>query len=75
MILEVIAMALPKYAQHVPRGRLVKILCRGACGANRYAEVSKVPWNKKGMPVDPELFATCLRCRYRARDNYNRHGA
>ena len=64
-------MALPEYARHVPREKLVRILCRGTCGASRYAEVSKIPWSKEGMPIDPGLFAKCLRCGYRARDNYN----
>jgi len=64
-------MALPKYAQDVPHHKLVKILCRRVCGVSRYAEVSKIPWSKAGASADPELFASCLRCGYKASDNYN----
>jgi len=63
--------SIPRYAQDVPRHKLVKVLCRGDCGSTRFAEVSKTPWEKSGTSVDPELFATCLRCGYKARDNYN----
>jgi len=62
---------LPGYAEHLPRQRLVKILCRGTCGKTRYAEVSRTPWKREGGAVDRDLFATCLVCGYRARDNYN----
>lgn len=68
-------MAMPKYAQDVPRRQLVRLLCRGGCGATRYAEVSKIPWSKSDAVNDHELFAVCLRCGYKARDNYNWHSA
>lgn len=64
-------MALPEYTGHIPREKLVRILCTGTYWASRYAEVPKIPWSKEGMPIDPGLFGTCLRCGYRARDNYN----
>ncbi|HZN03848.1 MAG TPA: hypothetical protein VFD06_09720 [Candidatus Polarisedimenticolia bacterium] len=57
----------PTYAASIPPGLLVRVLCRGDCQALRYAEVSKYPWT----PNDPELYATCLKCGYQARDSYN----
>lgn len=62
-------MVLPEYARHVPRERLVTVLCKGDCGMRRYAEVSKTPWSKEGL--DPHLYATCLVCGREASDNYN----
>ncbi|MCB9729576.1 MAG: hypothetical protein H6744_08310 [Deltaproteobacteria bacterium] len=64
-------MQIPKYAQHVPRSSLVRIVCRGACQVVRYAEVSKTPWSSAGPNMDMELSARCLVCGYTADDNYN----
>lgn len=64
-------MPIPKYAEGVPRQRLVQVLCKGRCGTTRYAEVSKVPWSRDGRDPDSELYATCLMCGRQARDNYN----
>lgn len=65
------AMAIPKYAERTPPEKRVQIVCRGKCGAVSYAEVSKVPWKGVEPFSDPDLYAECLRCSYRARDNYN----
>jgi len=64
-------MSIPQYAQNTPRHKLVNIVCRGSCGRPRYAEVSKVPWTEEGPNDDPELYATCLKCGYEAKDSYN----
>ena len=64
-------MPIPKYAQRTPRNRLVQIICRGACGGTRYAEVSQHNWSGHGPNEDPDLYATCLKCGYKAKDKYN----
>lgn len=63
-------MPTPKYAQHVPRIRLVQIVCRGKCGGTRYAEVSNQFWTRNESSLETGLHATFLKCGYRARDNY-----
>ncbi len=64
-------MAIPKYAQHVPKHRLVQYLCKSSCIKTRYGEVSKYPWSSDGANYDPDLFVTCLRCGGIQRDSYN----
>jgi hypothetical protein len=62
---------IPKYAQHVPQNLLVRCLCRGKCGKLMYAKASKSDWTRQGPTMDPAIFAICLRCGYRATDEYN----
>ena len=57
----------PTYSRSIPPGLLVKVDCQGACQTKRYAEVSKYPWTAG----DPEIYATCLVCGYKARDSRN----
>lgn len=64
-------MTIPRYASHVPRERLVRCLCRGRCGRLVYAETSYEPWESSGAKINPDLYATCLKCGYRATDEYN----
>jgi hypothetical protein len=65
------SMKLPEYAKSTPKSLLVNIDCRGACNTSRYAKVSKLPWNKHGPNNDPDMWAECLRCGYKAEDSYN----
>jgi hypothetical protein len=62
-------MKLPQYAQGVPLGRLVRVLCKGPCARDRYFEVSRTPWTADENAAD--LFATCLKCGHKTRDKYN----
>lgn len=64
-------MKLPSYARDVPRSKRVKVLCRGHCGMTRYAEASTPNWNATNAVGTPGLFATCLKCGYRATDVHN----
>jgi hypothetical protein len=64
-------MAIPEYARNVTPHRRVRILCRGACEVPRHAEASKDNWFKTEDAVKTGLYATCLKCGYQARDNYN----
>lgn len=63
-------MNLPAYVGDVPRSRLIQVECRGGCGPTRYHEVSRLPWSRDEKP-SPDLFATCLNCGKKTRDNYN----
>ena len=64
-------MPTPRYAQHVPQHLLVRILCRVSCGKTRYARVSTDHWSSTDTDPDSEVYATCLKCGYEARDPYN----
>lgn len=64
-------MAIPEYARNVPPQRRVGILCRGVCEVPRHAEASKDNWFRTEDAVSTGLYATCLKCGYQARDNYN----
>jgi hypothetical protein len=60
-------MAIPNYAQGVPRNRLVQITCRGKCGKGRYAEVT----TGDKYSLTSASTAKCLVCGYTAIDPYN----
>lgn len=65
-------MAIPQYAQHIPRSQLVKVFCRMGCrGKTRYAKVSKPHWDNQGPNLDSDVYATCLVCHCNTRDSYN----
>ena len=64
-------MAIPKYAQGVPRSQLVQFLCKSRCAKTRYGQVSKPSWSSDGSVMDHELYVTCLKCGGTQRDNYN----
>lgn len=64
-------MAIPDYARNVRPLRRVRILCQGSCGVPRHAEASKDYWLKTEDALKTGLCATCLKCGYQARDNYN----
>lgn len=64
---------LPNYASKADRAKVIQLLCKGKCGAVKWAEMNK-PFpgqevlSKAGMG---EYKATCLRCGSTAQDNYN----
>ena len=63
-------MKLPKYAQEIPKDELVQIICRGQCGKGRFAR--KSDGAIKGLSMeDPNHYAQCIVCGYRAHDPYN----
>jgi hypothetical protein len=64
-------MAIPKYAQGVPRNLLVNYLCKSRCAKMSYGKVSKFSWSKDGSKLDHDLYVTCLKCGGTQRDNYN----
>ncbi|MCB2173381.1 hypothetical protein KQH65_11640 [archaeon] len=63
---------LPQYAKSTPHEYLVKILCRN-CGSTRWARMNTPFTGKTAMREANfgELEAICLKCGYRATDNYN----
>ncbi len=60
-------MSIPHYAKGVPQPLLVQCLCHGHCGGMQYAMASTEDW--RGT-TDLSVYATCLKCGYRARDSY-----
>ncbi len=64
---------LPQYAQSTPNKHLVKILCRGLCNKTRWAKLNRPYPGKTSLnnARAGEFTATCLKCSYEARDNYN----
>ncbi|UPT53371.1 hypothetical protein [Synechococcus phage Ssp-JY39] len=65
-------MKIPKYAQAVPQNMLVRCICRNGCnlGATVFARVSDPNWSRNAGH-EAKLYAECLKCGYRAHDNYN----
>jgi hypothetical protein len=64
---------LPNYASKADRAKVVQLLCKGKCGAVRWAEMN-MPFPGKEVLRNAtlgEYQATCLRCGSTARDNYN----
>ena len=55
-------MPLPKYAQGIPKNRLVQITCRGKCQMGRYAETQVNESNKNGTIATSDSYAKCLMC-------------
>jgi len=66
---------LPKYADSAERSRVVQLLCKGKCGASRWAVMNKIYPGKDSLrkASHGEYKAKCLRCGSIARDNYNWH--
>lgn len=64
-------MAIPKYAEGVPRDQMVKFLCKRKCNNSRYGRVSRTPWEDTGAVRDPSLYVTCLKCGGTQEDCYN----
>lgn len=63
---------LPDYARDANRKRVVRVLCKGQCGKERWAEMEvDYPGDDilKSSQVD-NFTATCLKCGYIARDHY-----
>lgn len=68
---------IPNYARSADYTRLVKILCRGICSQERYAEMN-VPFPGREILQKPEVgtgtgtfIAKCLKCGYEAHDCHN----
>lgn len=64
---------LPNYSSKANRGKVVQLLCKGKCGAVRWAEMNKPFPGKEELRKASmgEYKATCLRCGCTALDNYN----
>lgn len=64
---------LPAYAENADRDRVVKILCKGRCRAERWAELDQVyPGRRALKDASMGTFkAKCLRCGALAQDSYN----
>lgn len=64
---------LPEYAASADRSKLVKILCKGTCRCERFAELNlKYPGIEQLCKAKMFKYtATCLICGYEASDNYN----
>lgn len=64
---------LPNYASKADRAKVVQVLCKGKCGAVRWAEMNK-PYPGKEVLSKAKMGdykAICLRCSSTAMDNYN----
>lgn len=66
-------MAWPKYAAGYEHQKhlLVRYVCKRKCNATRFGRVSKHPWIDRGLPKDPDLYVTCLKCKGQQDDVYN----
>ena len=66
---------LPKYAERADRDRVIQILCKGRCMAQKWAELNQIyPGEQALKKANMGTFtARCLRCGTVARDNYNWH--
>ena len=64
---------LPKYAEKANRRRVVKVLCRGKCGKNRWAEMNvDYPGPSELKSAEAGVFtAKCLFCGYESKEPYN----
>lgn len=64
---------LPNYASKADRAKVVQVLCKGKCGAVRWAEMNTLYPGKEELRKAKmgDYKATCLRCGSTAMDNYN----
>ncbi len=65
--------ALPRYAEHADRKRLVKLLCKGDCNTTRWAEMTVAYPGQEVLTGSQVLdfTAICLKCGREAEDPYN----
>jgi predicted metal-binding protein len=67
---------IPNYAAHVSGGEIVSIICRGGCPGRTFARLSPADeaitsLQKSEGEQYAGYVAHCLKCGYRATDNYN----